>query len=123
MRSGSNWCFLRGQLDSVVTRTLAGGQQVSTVHLRLPLGRPHEDAVMIVPVTTWNASFAQALQALPPGTVLSITGHLSVRHWRSPGGTERLAPEVILDHVATDIGVWLRAPDPGATDVTGKETS
>jgi single-stranded DNA-binding protein len=109
MRSGSNWWFLRGRLDGVTTRMTATGQLVSEVRLALPLGREREMSVMLSPLTTWNARFAKALAGLPTGTLLQITGHLSTRRWRAPGGGERVATEVVIDMVAPDIGLWLRA--------------
>lgn len=112
MRSCSNWCFLKGRLDHVTTRTLANGQQMSEVHLRLPLGRPRETSVMIISTTTWNGELAR-LAALPAGTGLQITAHVSARRWMA-GGVERLATEIQLDSCAVDIGDVWRQTDSAA---------
>jgi single-stranded DNA-binding protein len=115
MRSGSNWCFLKGKLDRVTTRTLANGQQVSEVHLQLPLGRaPHETGVMDVVAVTWNAEYAALLASLPHGTSVSITGHIAARHWTMAGGIERRGTEVRLDSVAIDVVDVFRHTDGAA---------
>ena len=113
MRSGSNWTFLRGQLDRVTTRTLANGQQVSEVHVELPLGRPCETSVMVLPAVTWNPDLAARLAALPRGVTLQLAGHLSARRFVA-AGVERVWSEVLIDTVAVDIGDVWRATESAA---------
>jgi hypothetical protein len=121
MRSGSNWVFLRGTLGSVTTRTTRAGQQVSEVRLVLPLGRHGERTVMTVPAFTWDSALAAQLAALPRGTTLELTGHISSRRWTTTAGAERFAGEVSIDHVGVDIGHWLRQDGAALADRTEKE--
>jgi hypothetical protein len=115
MRSGSNWCFLRGKLIGVTTRTLASGQQVAEIRLALPQGRaPHESGVTILPITTWSPEIAAMVAALPAGTTLQITGHLAARRWARADCGVRHGTEVQLDHVSIDIADMWRQADAAA---------
>jgi len=112
MRSGSNWCFLRGKLSGVTTRTLAGGQQVAEIRLALPQGRaPHESGVTIFPIVTWSKEIAAMVAALPAGTLLQVAAHLAARRWSLADGGVRHGTEVQLEAVSVDIADAWRQTD------------
>jgi len=114
VRSGTNWVFLRGQLEGIDVHTTTLGRPVAEVRISLPLGRGREERRMILPALTWNVAYARRLAAVPPGTMIDVVGHVAGRRWATPGGAERLGSEIQLDSCSLDLGDWWRLPDPPA---------